>query len=68
MKVRVEKAFQDRFSELLNRHTRVVPSFDNELDGELDDALGDLAGGLIEDQSEVVLLNVQRIYQSQTRN
>jgi len=55
MEVGMEETLQNLLGHLIDRHTRIVPGFDNEIDGIFDDGLGDLAGRLVQDQGEVVL-------------
>jgi hypothetical protein len=55
VEVRVEEALEHRLGDVLRRHVRVVPSFDDEVDGVLDDDLGNFSGGLVENEGKMVL-------------
>jgi hypothetical protein len=60
----VEQAFEYRLSDLLGGHTRVVPSFNNEIDRILDDRLCNLPGRFIQDKSEMILDFSARMFRS----
>jgi hypothetical protein len=55
MEIWVEETFENWLGHRLGVDTGIVPCLDDEIDGILDNSPSDLSGGLVKDQSEVVL-------------